>query len=143
MQLTAPICGCLAFDTIRVFHDHLENHILPEEVYILNVSLSKGPWQIGKLAKMAMVTHGGDGSSIYTTEGRYDIPPVKDKAVVDPTGCGDAYRAGLLYGLMHAIDWETTGRIAGLMDACKIESGRNPEPLNYRTRVRDPLQAHL
>ena len=41
--------------------------------------------------------------------------------MVDPTGCGDAYRAGLLYGLQHGMDWETTGRIASLMGAIKIE----------------------
>ena len=39
----------------------------------------------------------------------------------DPTGCGDAYRAGLLYGLLHKLDWETTGRIASLMGSIKIE----------------------
>jgi adenosine kinase len=42
--------------------------------------------------------------------------------VRDPTGCGDAYRAGLLYGLLNDMDWETTGRIAALMGAIKIES---------------------
>jgi len=41
--------------------------------------------------------------------------------VVDPTGCGDAYRAGLLYGLMNKLDWQTTGQIAALMGAIKIE----------------------
>ena len=39
----------------------------------------------------------------------------------DPTGCGDAYRAGLLFGLMNELDWEITGRIASLMGAIKIE----------------------
>jgi adenosine kinase len=46
---------------------------------------------------------------------------VKPKRVVDPTGCGDAYRAGLLYGLLNGLDWETTGRIASLMGSIKIE----------------------
>ena len=41
--------------------------------------------------------------------------------VKDPTGCGDAYRAGLLYGLLHGMDWETTGRIASLLGSVKIE----------------------
>ena len=48
------------------------------------------------------------------------IPPARPAAVVDPTGCGDAYRAGLLYGIMQGRDWETTGRIASLMGAIKI-----------------------
>ena len=41
--------------------------------------------------------------------------------VDEPTGCGDAYRSGLLYGLMNDMDWETTGRLAAIMGACKIE----------------------
>ena len=52
---------------------------------------------------------------------RIEIPAAKANAIVDPTGCGDAYRAGLLYGLMNGFDWEVTGRIAALMGAIKIE----------------------
>ena len=48
------------------------------------------------------------------------IPAARPDDVKDPTGCGDAYRAGLLYGLMNELDWETTGRIASLMGAIKI-----------------------
>jgi adenosine kinase len=51
---------------------------------------------------------------------RVEIPAVRAAAVVDPTGCGDAYRAGLVFGLMRGIDWDTTGRIASLMGAIKI-----------------------
>lgn len=41
-------------------------------------------------------------------------------AIVDPTGCGDAYRAGLLYGIANGYDWQTTGRLAAVMGAIKI-----------------------
>ncbi|MBN1237881.1 MAG: carbohydrate kinase family protein [Gammaproteobacteria bacterium] len=68
-----------------------------------------------------IVTRGAEGSTIYTKEAEYQIPTAKPKAVEDPTGCGDAYRAGLLYGLLHKLDWETTGRIASLMGSIKIE----------------------
>jgi adenosine kinase len=68
-----------------------------------------------------IVTRGGEGSLIYTKDGEYQIPTVKPKSVEDPTGCGDAYRAGLLYGLLHGLDWETTGRIASLLGSIKIE----------------------
>ena len=51
----------------------------------------------------------------------HEIPVAKPAETADPTGCGDAYRAGLLYGLMNELDWETTGRIASLMGAIKIE----------------------
>ncbi len=73
-------------------------------------------------AEALVVTRGGDGSTIYTKDAEHVIPSVKPKSVEDPTGCGDAYRAGLLYGLMNGLDWETTGRIASLMGAIKIES---------------------
>ncbi len=68
-----------------------------------------------------IVTRGGEGSSIYTADGEVRIPSAKPAEVKDPTGCGDAYRAGLLYGLQHNLDGETTGRIASLMGAIKIE----------------------
>ncbi len=67
-----------------------------------------------------VVTQGAQGSVIHVGGRRVEIPPVRAAAVVDPTGCGDAYRAGLLYGLMRGIDWETTGRIASLAGAIKI-----------------------
>jgi adenosine kinase len=69
-----------------------------------------------------IVTLGGKGSVIHTREKSYDIPSVKPKSIEDPTGCGDAYRAGLLYGLLNDLDWETTGRIASLMGSIKIEA---------------------
>jgi adenosine kinase len=54
------------------------------------------------------------------------VPSVKPRAIVDPTGCGDAYRAGLIHGLLRGLDWETTGRVASLMGSIKIES-RGPQ----------------
>jgi adenosine kinase len=68
-----------------------------------------------------VITLGGKGSLIHTKTKNYEIPAVKPKSIEDPTGCGDAYRAGLLYGLLNELDWETTGRIASLMGAIKIE----------------------
>lgn len=68
-----------------------------------------------------IVTRGGQGSLIYTHGHCLEIPPARPAAINDPTGCGDAYRAGLLYGLKNNLDWETTGRIASLMGAIKIE----------------------
>ena len=69
-----------------------------------------------------IVTKGADGSVIYAKGREIVIPTAKPKAIVDPTGCGDAYRAGLLHGLLHGLDWDTTGRIASLLGAIKIES---------------------
>jgi len=73
-----------------------------------------------------VVTRGAEGSVIYTAGRTLTIPSVRPGAVVDPTGCGDAYRAGLIHGLLRGLDWETTGRVASLMGAIKIES-RGPQ----------------
>jgi adenosine kinase len=73
-----------------------------------------------------VVTQGAEGSIIYTQGRTLTVPCAKPKAVVDPTGCGDAYRAGLIHGLLRGLDWETTGRMASLMGAIKIES-RGPQ----------------
>jgi adenosine kinase len=69
-----------------------------------------------------VITRGGDGSDIYAGGEHYRIPAVKAENIVDPTGCGDAYRAGLLYGITEGFDWPTTGRIASLLGAIKIAS---------------------
>jgi adenosine kinase len=82
--------------------------------------------QITDKVKALIVTRGAEGSVVYTKERTWTIPCVKPKAVVDPTGCGDAYRAGLIHGLLHGLDWETTGRLASLMGAIKIET-RGPQ----------------
>lgn len=69
-----------------------------------------------------IVTRGSEGSVIHARGREIVIPTAKAQAVVDPTGCGDAYRAGLIHGMLHALDWDTTGRIASLLGAIKIES---------------------
>ena len=72
-----------------------------------------------------IVTRGGEGSTIHTAGERFDVPAAKPRRISDPTGCGDAYRAGLLYGLMRGWDWPTAGRAASLMGAIKIECHGN------------------
>ena len=78
------------------------------------------PADIVKHVKALIVTRGAEGSTIYTAQGEIVIPAAKPQAVVDPTGCGDAYRAGLIHGLMHGLDWAATGRIASLLGALKV-----------------------
>jgi adenosine kinase len=69
-----------------------------------------------------IVTLGGEGSRIHTDGRAIDLPAVATSALVDPTGCGDAYRAGLLYGIAHGWEWERTGRLAATLGAIKIAS---------------------
>ena len=79
------------------------------------------PAEIASRVAAYIVTRGGEGSYIYTDGGRIDIPPAEVAELVEPTGCGDAYRAGLLYGLARGLPFETSGRIASLLGAIKIE----------------------
>ncbi|HEX5352662.1 MAG TPA: carbohydrate kinase family protein [Rhodanobacteraceae bacterium] len=76
--------------------------------------------EIAGRVKAYVVTHGADGSVIHASGTSHAIPAAKPREVVDPTGCGDAYRAGLIFGILRGLDWPTTGRIASLMGALKI-----------------------
>lgn len=92
------------------------------EAQLVQERTGKSAHEIAEMVDALIITRGGEGSVIYTKEKRYEIPLAKTSVVNDPTGCGDAYRAGLLYGIMNDMDWETTGKIASLLGAIKIES---------------------
>ena len=76
--------------------------------------------ELAKMVKALVVTLGARGSLVMTDGRRIEVPAVKPEQIADPTGCGDAYRAGLLYGLAAGCDWEVTGRLASLLGAIKI-----------------------
>ena len=77
--------------------------------------------EIAERVEALIVTRGGEGSAVYTKGKKIGIPVVSVSELNDPTGCGDAYRAGLIYGLTNDMDWETTCRIASLIGAIKIQ----------------------
>ncbi len=97
--------------------------------------------------KALIVTKGAKGSHIYADGHRIEIPNAPVRGVADPTGCGDAYRAGLLHGLMHGLDWETTGRIASLMGAIKVEhhgtQNHHFSEHEFRARFYEAFAYHL
>jgi len=78
--------------------------------------------EVQERVEALVITKGASGSEIHTGGRVLEIPAAKPARLADPTGCGDAHRAGLLYGLTRGMDWETTGCIASLMGAIKIES---------------------
>lgn len=86
--------------------------------------------KIAQRVEALIVTRGELGADIFVKGEHIAIPPVQADAVVDPTGCGDAFRAGLMYGLTTGLDWPTTGRLASLMGAIKIahQGGQNHAP---------------
>ncbi|MDE2598254.1 MAG: carbohydrate kinase family protein [Rhodocyclaceae bacterium] len=76
--------------------------------------------QLAQEVKALIVTLGADGSDIYADGKCIKVASVKPDAILDPTGCGDAYRAGLLYGITNGWDWQKTGQLASLMGSIKI-----------------------
>ena len=91
------------------------------ELQLLQERTGLSAAQIAGQAQALIVTRGGEGSQIHADGRLIEIPAVHARELNDPTGCGDAYRGGLLYGLIRKLDWESTGRIASLMGAIKIE----------------------
>ena len=90
------------------------------EAQMLQEKTGRSPAALAKLTRAVVVTLGAKGSLIYAGGAEIAIPCAKAEQVVDPTGCGDAYRAGLLYGLAHGMDLDLTGRLASLLGALKI-----------------------
>ena len=86
--------------------------------------------ELAAKVKCLVVTRGEAGSRLYVDDGMIEIPVVPAAQLLDPTGCGDAFRAGLLYGITQGLDWETTGQLASVMGAIKIahRGGQNHRP---------------
>jgi len=100
------------------------------EAKLLQDKTGKTIADIAGRVKALVMTLGSEGSLIYTEGREIHIPGVEATEVLDPTGCGDAYRAGLLHGIQSGWDWETTGRLASLLGAIKIShrGGQNHAP---------------
>ena len=93
---------------------------------------------IARGVRALVFTRGAEGSTILAGGERHEIACVKAEGVVDPTGCGDAYRAGLLYGIAHGWDWPSTGKLGSVMGAIKIahRGGQNHTPDREEIEVR-------
>ena len=118
--------------------------------YESEIIMSRTGWTLKQIAERVdalIVTSGGKGSHIFAKSKVHEIPCASAHSLADPTGCGDAYRGGLLYGLQRGLDWETTGRVASLIGAIKIE---RPGPQNhtftmeqFRTRFKKEFRYEL
>ena len=90
------------------------------EAELLQERTGKNLEALAKQVKALIVTLGAKGSVIHSGGKAFEIPSVKPPAVLDPTGCGDAFRAGLLYGIVNGMEWAVTGRLASLLGSIKI-----------------------
>ncbi|MCF6217286.1 MAG: carbohydrate kinase family protein [Gammaproteobacteria bacterium] len=140
-----PMFGCkellrfIELADYAIFNDY--------EMQLMQDRTEKTPHDLAAQLKALIVTRGGQGSVIYTKDHRIEIPVAQSTAVNDPTGCGDAYRGGLLYGLMKGLEWKTTGRIASLMGAiCVADHGTQNhsfEPDEFKKLFRDNFDYSL
>ena len=92
------------------------------EAELLQTRTGRTLEQLAREVEALIVTKGAEGAVFHVHGKTIAIPAAPASSIIDPTGCGDAFRAGLLYGIVHGMDWETTGRLASLMGAIKIES---------------------
>lgn len=101
--------------------------------YESEVLMKRTGWTLKQIAERVdalIVTRGAKGSHIFAKTKKHDIPCAKAQVLADPTGCGDAFRGGLLFGISKGMDWPTAGRVASLMGALKIEK---PGTQNHST----------
>jgi adenosine kinase len=97
--------------------------------------------QLARQVEALIVTQGAEGSVVFTATDRLQIPAVQPERITDPTGCGDAYRGGLLYGLALGLDWRVTGRLASLLGSIKIASRGGQNHRFTRDEIADRFQA--
>ena len=100
------------------------------EARVVEQKTGKSVAEIATIVDAVIVTRAGEGSTVVRRPGKSTVPAVRAAAVVDPTGCGDAYRAGLLYGRARGWDWVKCARLASVMGALKIahRGGQNHSP---------------
>jgi adenosine kinase len=77
--------------------------------------------EIKEKVETIIVTLGGKGSAIYTDDRKIDIPPARPARIAEPTGAGDAYRAGIITGMMRGYRWEVTGRLGSVAAVYVLE----------------------
>jgi adenosine kinase len=114
--------------------------------YEASLLAERSGWSLEKIAtqvRALIVTRGAEGSSIFADGQRREFPAAKAARIADPTGCGDAYRAGLLFGLQRGFDWHTTGRVAALLAAIKIEQHGTQQHRCGADEFRDRFQAEF
>ena len=133
-----PMFGGAELETFVRLADYVT--VNDYEAQLLQERTGKNLDALSKLVTAVVVTMGAKGAVVHTGGKQIAIPCVKAEAVLDPTGCGDAFRAGLLYGLATGADWELTGRLASLMGSLKIAQRGGQNHRFSRDEVADRFQ---
>jgi adenosine kinase len=100
------------------------------EARVVEQKTGKSIAEIARMTEAVVVTRGAEGSTLVTAGHETHVPAVAPEGLVDPTGCGDAYRAGLLYGLARDWGWKRSAELASVMGSIKIahRGGQNHRP---------------
>ena len=120
-----PGQGLPMFDKAELINFIEQAHYIALNDYELQLVLDKTNLTLPQLASSVdalIITKGSQGSSIYANDEENIIKAIKINTPIDPTGCGDAYRAGLIYGILNNYEWVKTGKLASVMGAIKIKS---------------------
>ena len=120
-----PGQGLPMFDKSEIlnFIDQAEWIILNEyEANLLSEITGFDHNEIKAKVSAMIVTKGRQGSDIYFEEQVISIDPIPVENEADPTGCGDAYRAGLIYGIINDLGWEKSGKLGSMLGSIKVQS---------------------
>jgi adenosine kinase len=100
------------------------------EARVVEQKTGKSVQELAAGDRAVIVTRAGEGSSVFAGGQRIDVPAVPPGSVVDPTGCGDAYRSGLLYGMARGWTWRKCAQLASVLGSIKIahRGGQNHRP---------------
>jgi adenosine kinase len=100
------------------------------EARIIEQKTGRPVESLASAARAIVVTRGAEGAFVFVDGQRIEVPAVKPEGVVDPTGCGDAFRSGLLYGRVRGWDWKRAAELASVMGSIKIahRGGQNHRP---------------
>ena len=100
------------------------------EARVVEQKTGRSTADIAKTVGAVVVTRGAEGSTVHTREGKTDIAALPAERVVDPTGCGDAFRSGLLYGLARGWPLAKCAQLGAVMGSIKIgyRGGQNHQP---------------
>lgn len=91
------------------------------EISYIEEKLQKKREEFLKNISVLVITLGEKGAEIMTREKKFSIPPARPMSVSDPTGAGDAFRAGLIKGILSGLDWDACGRLGSVVSVYTVE----------------------
>jgi adenosine kinase len=112
------------------------------EMNLVAEKLGVPPEKLPEQCDVLIVTDAEEGSLVYQHNQVIHIPAIPVAKAVDPTGCGDAYRAGLLYGLARDWSWQESAQLGSVMGAVKVQERGGQNHVIQLSAALDLLKKH-